>query len=173
MDRAETRKNESVNAGAWRHRRDAIVPETGHDAYRVGQRFAEPTVCPDCEAVFHEGRWTWADAPPRDAALARCPACLRARDGYAAGILALTGPFLSEHRKEILNLLENVSVAETAEHPLHRKLDSIEAPEGVVVTTTDVHLCRRMGEALKHAYGGTFEFRYLEDDTVVRASWHR
>lgn len=38
------------------------------------------------------------------------------------------------------------------EHPLSRIMGIERRPEGLVISTTDTHLPRRIGEALKHAY---------------------
>ena len=173
MDRTEGKDPGSVNTGVWRHRRDTIVQETGHDAYRARKHADEPTVCGACEAVFHDGRWTWMDAPPANAHETVCPACQRAHDGYPAGFLTLAGPFFDEHRREIINLIENESAAETAEHPLHRKIETEDTGNGYLLTTTDVHLCRRLGERLHRAYGGDLEYHYVDEDAVLRASWTR
>ena len=43
--------------------------------------------------------------------------------------------------------------------------------EGLVVLTTDTHLPRRIGEALKHAHHGELELRYDKDEDFVRVTW--
>ena len=48
-----------------------------------------------------------------------------------------------------------------------------DAPDGVVVTTTDVHLPQRIAKSLKHAYHGDFEIRYGHDEYTVRVNWRR
>lgn len=60
-------------------RRDGLIQEWVHDTYKQKSHVPEPTVCPKCGAVYHEGRWSWHE-PPRDAAEHACPACLRIRD---------------------------------------------------------------------------------------------
>jgi hypothetical protein len=45
--------------------------------------------------------------------------------------------------------------------------------EGVVISTTDTHLPRRIGEALKHAYLGELELHYDQDEQFVRVTWTR
>jgi hypothetical protein len=46
-------------------------------------------------------------------------------------------------------------------------------PEGLVISTTDTHLPRRIGEALKHAYHGQLELHYDRDEDFVRVNWRR
>jgi hypothetical protein len=42
-----------------------------------------------------------------------------------------------------------------------------------MVTTTDMHLARGIGEALQHAYQGDLEYRYNPDQNLLRVSWSR
>ena len=42
-----------------------------------------------------------------------------------------------------------------------------------MVTTTDLHLPRRIGEALKSAFDGTLDLDYDEDGYFVRVNWSR
>jgi hypothetical protein len=90
-------------------------------------------------------------------------------------VLLLTGEFVASHRDEILGLVRNEETRVKAEHPLARIIkieDQAEAPEGLVITTTDPHLARRMGEALHHAHHGTLTFRYEKDEDLIRVNWH-
>jgi hypothetical protein len=43
----------------------------------------------------------------------------------------------------------------------------------IVVTTTEIHLPRRIGEALKSAFDGDLDFNYDEDGYFVRVGWRR
>lgn len=38
---------------------DRRIVEHVHDPYKTRLKLAEPTVCPKCGALFHEGRWRW------------------------------------------------------------------------------------------------------------------
>ncbi|WP_272481676.1 BCAM0308 family protein, partial [Rhodothermus marinus] len=83
---------------------------------------------------------------------ARCPACRRAADRYPAGYVELAGAFLSTHQEEILNLIRNLEEQEKQARPLERIM-AMEVQNGrCYVTTTGVHLARRIGEALARAY---------------------
>jgi NMD protein affecting ribosome stability and mRNA decay len=153
-----------------RHQR--ILQELVHDSYKMAAKLPEPARCGDCGAVWHRGRWTWA-APPAQAAVTRCPACKRIRDRFPAGFVSLKGPFLDAHRDEIVARVRHCEAAERPDHPLQRIMNIVPAAGGLLVTTTDAHLARGIGEALRKAYRGRMEFRYNKDDNLLRVSWTR
>ena len=53
----------------------------------------------------------------------------------------------------------------------HRQL--LQEVRGMRVTTTDAHLARRIGDALRHAYKGALEYRYNRDANLLRVRWSR
>jgi hypothetical protein len=112
-------------------------------------------------------------ARPTNPHEALCPACQRVRDEDPAGYLTLTGRFLQEHQEEILNVARNEERDEKAEHPLHRIMHITPQGDGFLITTTDLHLPRRIGEALHHAYQGELDFHYVEEGSILRVSWMR
>ncbi|MDD5035907.1 MAG: hypothetical protein PHE55_14250, partial [Methylococcaceae bacterium] len=65
-------------------RQDRLLHELVHDPYKSRSKPQEPTVCPDCGAIFHGGRWQWGETPA-DAHQEPCPACHRIRDKLPAG----------------------------------------------------------------------------------------
>lgn len=145
-----------------------------HDPYMTRLKLHDPTVCPDCGALYHRGRWTWPSAPPADdVPRERCQACHRIHDQYPAGWVVLSGGFVDAHREEILHLARHNEAAEKAEHPMHRIMDVRDEDAGLVVTTTDIHLPRRIGEAVHHAYRGTLEFHYEPETYRLRVHWTR
>jgi NMD protein affecting ribosome stability and mRNA decay len=102
-----------------------------------------------------------------------CPACQRVRDAYPAGYVTLSGRFLQDHHEEILNLARHEAQIETAEHPLHRIMQIEPHADGFLITTTDLHLARRIGEAVHRAYQGEMDFHYGEEGSILRVSWCR
>ena len=152
--------------------RDQLLQEFVHDSYKAGRKLREPACCPDCGAVFQNGRWTWAAAPAA-AHEERCPACHRIHDKFPAGFLTLSGAFLGEHRDEILHLMRNHEAKEKAEHPMQRIMGIVASAEGVTVTTTDTHLARDLAQALHRAYKGELEFHYNKEENLLRAAWSR
>jgi NMD protein affecting ribosome stability and mRNA decay len=153
-------------------RRDRLIREKSHDPYRAQRKLREPTVCPECAAVFREGRWRWASGPA-DAARSLCPACQRVRDSYPAGTLTIEGDYAAERRAEILALVRNVEAREKADHPLQRIMATQEEGAALVVTTTDIHLARSIGNALHAAHSGELEIDQPPDESLLRISWRR
>jgi hypothetical protein len=152
--------------------RDRIFDDLRHDPYQAKGKYKQPAACSDCGAVFRRGRWQWGTAP-NGALTVRCPACRRMRDKLPAGYLTVDGAFLEQHRDELLQLVHNEAERERSEHALHRIMDIAAGPESLVVTTTDIHLPRRIGHALESAYQGRLELRYAEDEYALRAHWQR
>lgn len=151
-------------------RHDGVFQEREHDAYKARGKLPEPTVCPECNAVFHGGRWRWGDIPA-NAHHETCPACHRIHDRYPAGFVALEGPFFLAHKDEIMRLVHNHEQRERAEHPLQRIMAVEKQDDSVLVTTTDIHLARGIGEAVRHAYQGELEFHYNPQDYLLRVHW--
>ena len=158
--------------GHERHRLDRQIEETVHDPYKERHKPPEPAVCPTCGVVFEHGRWHWK-AKPASAQEHVCPACRRVKDEYPAGYVSLEGDFLREHRDELLHLVRNEEKRAKDEHPLERIMDIRQDGDKTVVTTTDLHLARRIGDALHHAYQGNLEIKYSPDEYLVRVYWSR
>ncbi|OHC66632.1 MAG: ATPase [Rhodocyclales bacterium RIFCSPLOWO2_02_FULL_63_24] len=153
-------------------RRDRLLQEEAPDAYKSRGKLPEPTVCPQCRAVFRKGRWRWAEAP-QNAHAVTCPACHRLNDKYPAGFVSLSGPFFSAHRDEIMRLVRNQEQRERQGHPLKRILGIEEQDAAALVTTSDIHLARGIGDALHHAYQGELEFHHKADENLLRVHWAR
>jgi NMD protein affecting ribosome stability and mRNA decay len=153
-------------------RRDRLIEDSKHDVYKSKRKPKEPTTCSDCGAVFRDGRWTWVSGAGLPAG-ERCPACQRILDHYPAGIVTLRGEFQLEHRDELLGIARNVEEREKAEHPLKRIMESRREQGSLVITTTDMHLARSIGDAIHHAYEGELDYEYVKEGTVLRVEWRR
>ena len=165
-------KPRTLPPGFKRVRRNTFIQEVVHDTYKSRSKPVEPTVCPDCGALFHEGRWQRLPAPAQ-AHRERCPACHRIHDRFPAGYVVLDGEFLNGHRDEVLHLLRHVESRANAEHPLQRIMDISREDGSTVVTTTDPHLARALGEAVHRAYRGKLEFHYNPEQNLLRVHWMR
>ncbi|HUC11544.1 MAG TPA: BCAM0308 family protein [Stellaceae bacterium] len=140
------------------------------DPYQNRQKLAEDTVCPECGAVFHDGRWQWSTAA-KNAPQQMCPACRRTADGFPAGVVTLCGPISRSQREDLIGLVRHQEEAEKTEHPLNRIIGIDDDAEGLVITTTDIHLPRRIGEAVKRAFHGALEIDFDENEYFVRVDW--
>jgi NMD protein affecting ribosome stability and mRNA decay len=154
-----------------RNNKKMIQPER-HDTYKNRGKLHEPTVCSGCGVVFSEGRWAWVKAP-QGAHKAVCPACMRIADRFPAGRIEIGGAFFKEHREEILRLVRNVEAQEKQERPLERIMAIAEDGEHTIVTTTGIHVARRIGESLSSSYQGEFDFRYGDGEDSIRVTWSR
>lgn len=163
---------QSQPAGFHPIRRDRLLQEAEHDTYKTKGKLPEPTVCPGCGAVFHAGRWQWLDKP-KDAHQTNCPACHRVHDRFPAGYVSLAGDFLAAHEREILQLIRHHEAQEKKNHPLQRIMAIEKTEHGTLVTTTDIHLARGIGDAVHHAYQGELEFHYNPEQNLLRVNWSR
>jgi hypothetical protein len=164
----------NTRSGRTPHQRfgNPRLQEEVHDPYRATVKARGPRRCPDCGATYVAGRWRWQTLKPRPAAL-QCPACRRVHDRYPAGEIVLSGQFMAEHVEEILHLVRNVAAAENRDHPLHRLMDVRRQDDTLVITTTDVHLPRRIGHALEGAWRGILNTHYDEQGYFARVTWER
>jgi NMD protein affecting ribosome stability and mRNA decay len=153
-----------------RHEQRRAAP--GKDPYRPLRKPAGATRCTDCGAVFHRGRWTWR-VTPQHAASGLCPACRRIRERLPAGFLRLTGAFAREQREELVRRARHCEAQERAEHPLQRIMAIEPLDGGLLLTTTDSHLARRIGEALRDAYQGELHYHYTRGERLLRVTWSR
>ncbi|MDZ4700806.1 MAG: BCAM0308 family protein [Rhodothermales bacterium] len=167
MERA---KNDSRKKGTMGQRER--FKDNRHDTYLERKKWLEPTACRTCGAVYTAGRWTWNPAP-MSVHEVTCPACQRIADGYPAGMIALRGSFLPLHRDEVLGLIRNTEAAEKGEHPLERLMGVSEKGDQTDITTTGIHLARRIGSALASAYGGELKIEFGEGSNTIRVVWER
>lgn len=143
------------------------------DSYRQMAKPHDPAFCPQCGATYDRGRWHWS---PRveGAQPSLCPACHRINDHYPAGILTLKGKPVETHKDEIIRLARHQEEAEKKEHPLNRIMAIEEkAPDSLEISTTDIHLPRRIGDVMRRTYQGEMTENFDEGAYFVRVNWHR
>ena len=166
------RERSKTHPGATQPRGDRTHQSDEKDPYASRGKLPDPTACPKCGALYRKGRWTWG-AAPADAHRTECPACRRIADAYPAGIVRLTGAFAKTHAEEIRSLVRHVEEREKKEHALKRIMAVESDGDALVVTTTDEHLARGIGEAVKHAYQGELDYSFSEAENVLRVEWKR
>jgi len=153
-------------------RHDRFIKEFEHDTYKTRGKLSEPTVCRECSAVFHKGRWQWL-ARPAGADETLCPACHRIHDKYPGGYLTLRGPFQKEHRDEVINLVHHIEEREKAGHPLRRIMSVDQQGDNILITTTAMEMAREIGDAVHHAYKGELCYQYTDEANILRVEWKR
>lgn len=153
-------------------RQDRRIEQKSKDVYLERSKIQEPSLCPNCHALYLNGRWTW-EKPKTTCHESICPACRRIADNYPAGVIELGGPFYREHKDEVINLILNVEAQEKNQHALERIMKTQNRTGVTIITTTGIHLARRIGEALSRSFKGNFRFNYLDADRGIRVTWHR
>ena len=152
---------------------DRQMADEHNDPYRPKKKLPQPTLCPQCSLVFNDGRWQRTARPAGAVHEHVCPACRRMNDRFPAGYVTLQGEFVEQHRSEIVKLVRNTEEREQSEHALQRIMEINEDGSEIAVTTTDIHLARRIGEAIHNAYEGDLDVNYGPEDYVVRVTWSR
>ena len=153
-------------------RRDRMYEERVNDPYRTRGKWPEPTTCPECGAIYHDGHWQWGEEKEHSEQHL-CPACQRVHDRVPAAQLTISGSFFTEHREEIMKLIHNAEAKAKAEHALERIMAIDEHVDQSVITFTDAHLAHGVGEALHHAYQGDLDSGFTEADDLLRITWSR
>lgn len=153
-------------------RKDRRIIEKQHDTYMEKLSIPEPSLCSDCNALFENGRWTWNTTEKR-ANTIMCPACKRKRDNYPAGFIELNGQYYHEKNQEIMNLINNIEIKEKNDHPLERIMKIQNNGDKTLITTTGIHVARRIGEAISKAHKGNYRYEYPEGEKIIRVYWDR
>ena len=110
-------------------------------------------------------------ARPRSGQKALCPACRRISDKFPAGVVELRGAVERQQKDDIVRLARHQEEAEKSEHPLNRIIKIDEDADGIVIKTTDIHLPRRIGEAVERAFHGSLNEDCDEGGYFVRVNW--
>ena len=142
------------------------------DLSRQPRKLRGAACCPGCGAVYRGGRWRWEELPA-GARADTCPACRLIREKAPVASVTLRGEFLAAHRDEILARVRACERAASRTHPLKRIIAVTPAGREVRITTTDAHLARRIGDALRRAYKGELRYRYQKGEALLRVSWRR
>jgi hypothetical protein len=153
-------------------RRVQSLDDPNQDPYRSNRKLAEPAHCGDCGAIYRRGRWRW-EAKLADSHATLCPACRRQKEHMPAGSVRIEGEFAAAHRADVLSTARNIEVRAKAAHPLERIMAIEEHADHVLITTTDPHLARGIGEALHAAFQGELAFQYAKGDETIEVKWSR
>jgi NMD protein affecting ribosome stability and mRNA decay len=149
------------------------------DPYRLEEGH-EAAVCQVCHALYQGKRWFYDEKLfSRVAGTAKmrevtCPTCRQVEDHYPEGILALSGEFFSQHRDEIVKLLESEASRVSKRSVQDRVIEmKEEGKDKLVVETTTEKLAQHLGRAVHRAYKGELNFNWGEPNRFVRVYWSR
>jgi hypothetical protein len=153
-------------------RKDRLIKDNRKDVYIDQIVLKETAACTQCNAVYYNGRWTWKTTD-QITTKTTCPACRRINDNYPAGFIEIKGNFFQMRSTDILNLINNTEQLEKNERPLERIISITNKGDKTVITTTGIHIARRIGEALNRSYQGNFLFQYADGEKSIRVFWER
>lgn len=159
------------------HPRDAI--HDYDDPYLPHEHLQEDTVCTGCGAVYVRQRWTLDESRSHllvSTGAARetiCPACKKIADRYPQGIVTLRGDYWPAHRDDIMNLVRNEEKRGMATNPLERVMGIREEDGRLVIETTNEKLAQRIGRQVEKAHRGHLQYKWSEDNRLVRVEWER
>ena len=150
------------------HRRRFGRAQDAVTGFGRGEKQPGVLCCKDCGVVYRAGVWHWAPRPV-GARSCECPACQRIRTRSPAGLVRLAG--VATHAEEMKHLARHQEEAEKGEHPLNRIIAIEENAQGLSISTTDIHLPRRIGQAIRRAYGGVLRVKFEEAGDFVTVNW--
>lgn len=143
------------------------------DVYQTKGGISGAAFC-QCGAVFQNKRWRCGSREPtsNEQELV-CPACRRIADQNPAGIVSVSGSFLTDHGDDIDNLIHNLANEAVLRNPLGRVMDIQKSEEGITITTTDTKLAQKIGRQLFKSFGGELQYSWSQGEDRVRVSWCR
>jgi NMD protein affecting ribosome stability and mRNA decay len=153
--------------------------DTETDSYLAKGAPGKMVVCHGCHALSTGRRWYQDEAVYAKLLTAGtakevfCPACEKIRDGYPGGQVVLKGPFLTEHREEILHLITNEEKRAREVNPLHRIMSLREENGQCEITTTNEKLAQRIGREIHKACGGSVAYGWSHNNKYLRVHWER
>jgi hypothetical protein len=139
---------------------DRLIHEPGHYPYKNRRKAPGAIVCPKCGVVFRMERGQWAETHMWDARKAFCQVCQPIVKHGPAGAIVMRGDFVEAHR--------DLESFEMNQHPLHPIMNVEKLSDAPVLNTNDIHLPRRVGEALRRAHKGE-----LNTHRMRRKEWRR
>jgi len=140
-----------------------------HGAYEKGPKVADSLMCDDCNVVHHGGRWYWGAPPFGEVRGGVCPACRRVRDRHPAGVIRIPTP-LVRTAGDVEHLLRSIEQIEKAEHPLERIIAIETQGDDLRITTTGIHMARRITSQLERRLHKKPRIHY-GDGTEMHATW--
>lgn len=151
--------------------------DTNNDPYLNMKAPKDMSKCKGCGAIYHDKRWNIYEHVAKITTTKKgtvlCPACKKIKDGYAEGIVNLTGKFLPTHMEDIYNVIKRTEKNSIKKNPLGRIMDMEDIRGGVRISTTTVEFARKLGDAIHKAYKGDIEYKWSDGQKMARINWKR
>ncbi len=153
--------------------------DTCKDPYLPKRGTHDMALCKQCQSIYHNKRWyreggfDTKKISLSSALQVTCPACQKIKDNFPGGIVTLTGDFLQEHKKDILNLIKNEEERARGFNPLERIIKISNGSKEVEISTTNEKLAQRIGRKIKKAFSGEVKYKWSQDTKLLRVSWSR
>jgi uncharacterized protein YpmS len=90
------------------------------------------------------------------------------------GFVFISGNFINQHKDDILHTVKSEEKRAIDKNPLERimEIEKKEENQYRIKTTTDT-LAQRIGKILYNSYKGDIEYKFSEDQKVIRVFWSR
>jgi hypothetical protein len=93
------------------------------------------------------------------------------RDDEPVGLLTLVGSFIRLHAEELRRLIRDEEARRRQSDPQSRIIRIRRLLDRIDVSTTDIHLPLRIGEAVVEAHGGALHLVRENDGSAIRVRW--
>lgn len=143
------------------------------EPYQPKGGLQEGTVCKGCGIVYRNKRWQIETTPGAHSGEVFCPACQRIQGEDPAGVVTLSGPYLAQHREEILNSIRQQESKHREKNPLGRIMEIKEENGQITVTTTEDKLAQKIGREIYKSQRGELHYQWSHDQRLVRVAWKR
>ena len=130
--------------------------------------------CPQCKAISTQKRWFLDDdlyEKLKDDSSAQptlCPACQQIEKRQYDGEVVLSGPRVTEHKQEVLNLVYNEETRGRESNPLVRLASVEDRGDSIYILTINQSFAQRLGKAVQAAYGGSLTIQNLPGESFSR-----
>ena len=144
------------------------------EPYLPKRGLPDGSLCRGCGIVYRNKRWQKESVPPSEhSGEVLCPACQRIEGQDPAGVVTLSGPYLTQHKEEILNAVRQQEVKHREKNPLGRIMEIKEEAGGITITTTEDKLAQKIGREVYKSQRGELHYQWSHDQHMVRVTWMR